>query len=632
MNFTAALIAVFSTNRMRGAYSLGHCNVYGSSSMMKFAAAFIAVLSVLVPDARGRNAVPQEGNALQNSPMMFRGSNLERRGATVRGAPDGQTVTAAGSVVGGRCDYSDPTDNPSGYHGLCIDAKNATIRLDVTKMPPLNTFKIEINGTVYEFPVSVALGGSDAVVGNNGLKTITGAPGKRITRLGFYSPGDGGLAMYNWSSVNCPQADDGTQPTEVTGCWLADFSIEAPSIKVWGAKCDGATDDAPAITKAFLSSAKTISGPDVGVCRTSATVIVPGGSTLRGRNSASMGTNASTPGGFTIKCDLTTNPCIRLDGDNNQSALINVGVDRAAGAIPGGTVGVQLYGGMYTILENVGIYRQSIGIQLYDRASFFGLYAVLNRVLTCSMTESHIEINGWRETRVNQSRFGCNGALDVANRQYVRITGGHGDGPNTVYFVNSQFNHGSGLLADCLVRWENLGGGQDGPTSGWVFNGIHVEQAKSAFCSDASMTVLNGLQVSNSKFYGGFEPNASFFRLNPGTIPSSLNLTGNQIIAWGDVTLAPAAQMNGVIMLGNEFITTGAGIQLTGIGHSVAALTGNRWQNMSLAGNWGGLSVNGTGVVKSNTAKGFVSIEVPGYTTATVTTLFDCVRRLGHQE
>ena len=34
-----------------------------------------------------QNAITQEGTVLQNAPMMFRGNNRARQGATVQGAP-----------------------------------------------------------------------------------------------------------------------------------------------------------------------------------------------------------------------------------------------------------------------------------------------------------------------------------------------------------------------------------------------------------------------------------------------------------------------------------------------------------------------------------------------------------------
>jgi len=184
-----------------------------------------------------QNAITQEGTVLQNSPMMFRGNNRARQGATVSGAPTGQTVTTGDSVVGGRCDYSAPTDDPLGYYRMCIDAKTGTIRLDGTKTPPQGTIKIVINGTSFELPGTAALVGSDAAVSNTAaLKNVIGTPGKHILRLGFWGPGDGGVASYNWQDGNCAAADDGAQvQPSGTGCWVADFTdLTAASVSVWG--------------------------------------------------------------------------------------------------------------------------------------------------------------------------------------------------------------------------------------------------------------------------------------------------------------------------------------------------------------------------------------------------------------
>ncbi len=77
------------------------------------------------------------------------------------------------------------------------------------------------------------------------LKLAKGTVGSSNFRDGFLTPGDGGLAKYNWSTSNCSAADDGAQvqPTAVTGCWIADFSDLRATPNVWGCKGDGAADD-----------------------------------------------------------------------------------------------------------------------------------------------------------------------------------------------------------------------------------------------------------------------------------------------------------------------------------------------------------------------------------------------------
>ena len=119
--------------------------------MMKKLALAALALCVLGSPAGSQNAITQEGTVLQNSPMMFRGNNRARQGATVDGAPFGQSVTTGDSVIGGRCDYSGPTDDPLGYYRLCINGAKGQIILDGTRTP-LHQLKFIINGTEYSFP------------------------------------------------------------------------------------------------------------------------------------------------------------------------------------------------------------------------------------------------------------------------------------------------------------------------------------------------------------------------------------------------------------------------------------------------------------------------------------------------
>ena len=309
--------------------------------------------------------------------MMFRGNNRARQGATVGGAPTGQTVTTGDSVVGGRCDYSAPTDDPQGYYRLCLDAKNGTIKMDGTKSPIRNTIKIEINGQVYELPASAAIVGSDAAVTNNAvLKTATGDTGKRLLRLGFTAPGDGGLATYNWSDTNCATADDGAQvqPTGITGCWIADFNGTQPTPMIWGAKGDGTTDDTVPVQAAIDAlPGKTLYIGPFKYCIGSPGLVTYRPISIQGQQRSDMTNSAmSDKYGFTA-CALNINMLtLGNNGTTSSSGGVIENVLFDAGTAGTNTSGAAIVNdGTYgNEVKNVRINRTCIGID--ERKSHMG--------------------------------------------------------------------------------------------------------------------------------------------------------------------------------------------------------------------------------------------------------------------
>ena len=219
----------------------------------------LAMVSLCALDVQAQNAITQQGPVVKDSPMMFKGDRQARQGATAAGAPTGQIVTTGDAVIGGRCDYSAPTDDPDGYYRLCLDGKEGAIRLDGTKGPAKNTLKLDIDGQVYDVPgTGVSIAGTDTAVANNTvLKTVVGTLNKRAVRLGYTKPGDGGFASYNWSATNCVTPDDGAQvqPTGATGCWVADFALADPNPLQFGADPKGVVDATAAINKAAKAAA-----------------------------------------------------------------------------------------------------------------------------------------------------------------------------------------------------------------------------------------------------------------------------------------------------------------------------------------------------------------------------------------
>jgi hypothetical protein len=94
------------------------------------------------------------------------------------------------------------------------------------------------------------------VANNAGLKALNGPAPSVVYRTGFTSADDGGGAPYNWSPLSCPAPDEGVQvqPTNGTGCWIADLTGMRPTPLIWGAKGDSVTDDTAAVQAAITAS------------------------------------------------------------------------------------------------------------------------------------------------------------------------------------------------------------------------------------------------------------------------------------------------------------------------------------------------------------------------------------------
>src|SRR4051794_9538820 len=94
------------------------------------------------------------------------------------------------------------------------------------------------------------LGATDSdqsATSNASLQSYATSQFHSITRLGFFSAGDGGRAVYFSSnsacSLNNGNGDNGSEVKSVDGkCWIAALE-PAASVKIWGAAVNGTTDD-----------------------------------------------------------------------------------------------------------------------------------------------------------------------------------------------------------------------------------------------------------------------------------------------------------------------------------------------------------------------------------------------------
>jgi len=141
------------------------------------------------------------------------------------------------------------------------------------------------------FVLSLVTGGAAAQVvpTNAALQSLPSTQYLSVIRLGFASPGDGGRAAYISSGSICTlnggNGDAGSQVKSADGkCWLADFSAGPPSVKVFGAVGDGATNDVTPLLSCLAYSVAQHAACRVPAGATLAVddITVPSGATLIG--------------------------------------------------------------------------------------------------------------------------------------------------------------------------------------------------------------------------------------------------------------------------------------------------------------------------------------------------------------
>lgn len=120
----------------------------------------------------------------------------------------------------------------------------------------------------YPDPILQNANGNTAlkVANNTALKALAAGKYTTVLRAGFSTAGDGGGAVYNWSSTACSlnsgAGDNGSQvaPNSGTGCWiLAPGSLT--NIQVWGAKADNTTDIGQFVQAAYNANVGCIRIP-----------------------------------------------------------------------------------------------------------------------------------------------------------------------------------------------------------------------------------------------------------------------------------------------------------------------------------------------------------------------------------
>lgn len=194
--------------------------------------------------------------------------------------------------------------------------------------------------TKADWPLKVSTG-LPYVANNAALAALGAGQYTTVYRQSFALLGDGGAAIYNWStspcSLNSGTGDGGSQipPNTGTGCWLAVFNdTTVINARIWGAKGDGVTNDSRAI-QAAINTASSLGGRTVVLPATGHAYLLNTGLTI---GNGSGITNVSIEGtggmywsgyydnteadwtshGTWIHCTDIVNACISMNGNGGK--------------------------------------------------------------------------------------------------------------------------------------------------------------------------------------------------------------------------------------------------------------------------------------------------------------------------
>lgn len=318
----------------------------------------------------------------------------------------------------------------------------------------------------------------------------------------------------------------------------------------------------------------------------------------------------------TIRCDLGVTICVQM-GDGTvpwSQSMRNMTITRAAGTPGLTTVGLRVWANQ-VILENISLSAHGICLQLTEQNQA-GFTAMIDKMFTGLCRSYHVDIDSWAEARFNQSRFGQNGPSAYGATAYVRIRGGiamTAGGPNTIEFVNSQFNHGDGTnCPNYFIDFVQLGA--NGANIDNAGNGImasHIECVSTAiFHSDNTYPYLNSWRLIGNVFN---TPSTPFFALNSATGLVRWQMIGNEILVSG-LTLTPAANVPlsyiywaGGRQLGATTITAASGadnqMTISGVTHGGNVTISGPWNNLAGFG-----EQNTSGTINFSGATGNVAL------------------------
>jgi len=414
----------------------------------------------------------------------------------------------------------------------------------------------------------------------NGINGI----GNGTNSLANVSITGGSISNVSMSSVDVSFLQSGANAVTRT---VQSKLRDVVSVKDFGAVGNGVADDTAAIQAALNSGSTEIFVPP-GTYYCASAITVSPGSRLYG----ATGNFGDAPTGSKLVFAAAVVTCLTLGNgaSNNGSGLYGIIISRLGTAPASNTIGVLINGGHNVSLNQVVSDNHGAGFSFVNTSGLYGIGAMCSELYTSRIVSAHTSFDTWPEARFTNCRFGKNGSADYSCETHALIKGGvnlSSAGPNSISFVNTQFNQGTNG-PNYFIKFQNKTAGTIDATI-YSFISCHAEgHVIAGIYSDSSWDVIKRLQLNNFVFNA---PGVPFLALNAATQPEEWAIDNSAI--YGSFSLTPTPQINFINLSNTRLLgaftltmaaNSSANISGCSFG-SIPSITGSNVGAFSLIGN-----------------------------------------------